>query len=65
MKLTEAQKQKMIKECFQGLFESYPDCLETIRNGLPELFKGNQPKNIIEMWLEDDVKKFIAKGYEW
>ena len=52
-------KEEFIDTLYEGLKESYPNCKETIRENIDEFEKGNTPQNIIWMWIEDDVRKWI------
>ncbi len=52
-------EQEFIELLYKSLKDSYPDCKETIKEEF-ENIKYNKPsKNIIRMWIEDDVKKYL------
>lgn len=57
--MTEKTKEQFINVLYKGLKKSYPDCKETIKESIEQFEKGEEPENIIWMWIEEDVKKYF------
>lgn len=55
-------KEELIEKIYSSLRESYPDCKETIKENIELFEKGETPQNIIWMWMEEDVNKFVLRG---
>jgi len=52
-------EQEFIEILYKGLRQSYPDCKESIKEEF-ENIKNNKPsQNIIRMWIEEDVEKYL------
>ena len=51
-------KEQLIDLLYKTLKNSYPDCKETIKDNIDLFEKGEEPQNIIWMWIEEDVKKW-------
>lgn len=52
-------EEEFIELLYKGLKQSYPDCKESIKEEF-ENIKNNKPsQNIIRMWIEEDVEKYL------
>jgi len=56
-------KEELIEALYKSLKDSYPDCKETIKENIELFEKGEEPQNIIWMWIKEDVEKWLrSKG---
>jgi len=54
-------EEEFIEILYKGLKQSYPDCKESIKEEFNNIKNSKSSQNIIKMWIEKDVQKYLSK----